>query len=237
MKEMQRVQASFKETDRIQILPLDLSKPEECLKTVSEFAERAPKIDLVVNNAGVTMREQFVNTDFSTVQMMLNTNCLSHIAVTKGLLPQMIKNRVEGARFVNIISIAGMIGTGYRTIYSAAKFGTAGFFKALRPEIKQYGIGITNIYPEFVKTNISKNAVLGSGQVFGKTDTNILTGLSVDQAIEVIIKGTYLGHDEVIVGRPIFHIIPYLCFLSTTINNLVCKIAFEKSRESIEKAE
>jgi len=64
---------------------------------------------------------------------------------------------------VNIISIAGLIGTGFRTLYSAAKFGTAGFFKALRAEVRQYGIGITNIYPEFVKTNISKNAVLGAG--------------------------------------------------------------------------
>ena len=64
---------------------------------------------------------------------------------------------------MNIISIAGLIGTGFRTMYSAAKFGTAGFFKSLRAEIKQFNIGVTNIYPEFVKTNISKNAVLGAG--------------------------------------------------------------------------
>ena len=65
---------------------------------------------------------------------------------------------------MNIISVAGLIGTGFRTMYSAAKFGTAGFFKALRAEVKQYNIGITNIYPEFVKSNISKNALLGGGE-------------------------------------------------------------------------
>lgn len=73
-------------------------------------------------------------------------------------------------------------------MYSAAKFGTAGFFKALRAEVKNQGVGITNIYPEFVKTNISKNAVMGAGQTFGKTDTNISTGIEVDDAVDIILR-------------------------------------------------
>jgi dehydrogenase/reductase SDR family protein 7B len=134
---------------------------------------------------------------------------------------------------VNIISIAGMIGTGFRTMYSAAKFGTAGFFKSLRAEVKQYNIGITNIYPEFVKTNISKNAVLGEGQSFGKTDLNIQSGIDVDVAVDTILRATYLGYDEVIVGRILYHIVPSLCFLSSTINKIIGSIAYKRSKEAI----
>jgi short-subunit dehydrogenase len=120
---------------------------------------------------------------------------MSHIAITKAFLQTLI-GQSSGAQIVNIISIAGLIGTGFRTMYSAAKFGTAGFFKALRAEVRQYGIGITNIYPEFVKTNISKNAVLGAGQTFGKTDTNISTGIEVDDAVDIILRSTFLKYDS-----------------------------------------
>ena len=181
------------------------------------------------------MREEFNNTEFSTCVMMMNTNCMSHIAITKGFLQTLIGQSSE-ARIVNIISIAGLIGTGFRTMYSAAKFGTAGFFKALRAEVRQYGIGITNIYPEFVKTNISKNAVLGAGQTFGKTDTNISTGIEVDDAVDIILRSTYLKYDEVIVGRILYHIVPSLCFLSSTINNIIGKIAYNRSKKAIAEA-
>jgi dehydrogenase/reductase SDR family member 7B len=181
------------------------------------------------------MREEFNNTEFSTCVMMMNTNCISHIAITKGFLQTLI-GQSDGARIVNILSIAGLIGTGFRTMYSAAKFGTAGFFKALRAEVRQHGIGITNIYPEFVKTNISRNAVLGGGQAFGKTDSNHLTGIEVDYAADFILRSIYLKYDEVILGRILYHILPSLCFLSTTINNFIGKIAYKRSKKAIAEA-
>ena len=179
IKEMERVKNLTSDPSRVQVMQLDLSKPEECMSRVQEFAGNAKYgIDIVVNNAGVTMRDEFNSFDFSQCIYMMNTNCLSHIAITKAFLPLLIKQK--GGQFVNIISVAGQIGVGLRTMYSAAKFGTAGFFKSLRSEVKQYGIAISNVYPEFVRTNVSKNAILGGGKVFGKTDSNILNGIRVD---------------------------------------------------------
>ncbi len=65
---------------------------------------------------------------------MINTNLISHIAITKAFLPLLKKQ--GGGQIVNMISVAGLIGTGFRTLYSAGKFGTSGFFKALRPEVQ-----------------------------------------------------------------------------------------------------
>ncbi len=235
VKEMERVKQECVESARVQIEQMDLSKPEECLKKASEIAEREKQIDILINNAGITMREEFINTEYQTCVMMMNTNCMSHIAITKGLIKTLIAQS-KGAQILNIISVSGLIGTGFRTMYTAAKFGTAGFFKALRAEVRQYGVGITNIYPEFVKTNISKNAVLGGGQTFGKTDTNISSGIEVDEAVDTILRATYLKYDEVIVGRIEYHILPSLCFLSSTINNLIGKIAYKRSQNAIANA-
>ena len=92
VKEMERVKNESGSPDKIDYMQLDLSKPEECLKKVEDFLSKTQdKIDIVFNNAGLTMRDLFVNTDFSTCQYMLNTNCLSHIAITKAFLPHFIK--------------------------------------------------------------------------------------------------------------------------------------------------
>ena len=131
---MNRVKSESIDPSKVQIMELDLSKPEECLKRVEDFCSKTNRVDIVINNAGLTMREEFINTDFKTCQYMINTNLISHIAITKAFLPLLKKQ--GGGQIVNMISVAGLIGTGFRTLYSAGKFGTSGFFKALRPEVQ-----------------------------------------------------------------------------------------------------
>ena len=64
---------------------------------------------------------------------------------------------------MNILSISGLMGVPVRTMYCASKFAMDGFSKSLRSEVKPYGIHITQVYPSYVSTNISKNAATGSG--------------------------------------------------------------------------
>jgi short-subunit dehydrogenase len=165
---------------------------------------------------------------------MLNTNLLSHLAITKACLPFMIEKK--RGTFVNVISVAGMLGVSHRTLYCASKFGTSGFFKSLRSEVKQYGVNIVNVYPEFVRTNVSKNALLGSGKTFGKTDANIANGITVERAVDVILRGTALGEHELIVGRLIYHILPYLCFFSSTLSAIVGDQSYKISIKAINKS-
>lgn len=116
----------------------------------------------------------------------MNVNCMSHIALIKGFLPTLIKQR--SGYIVNILSLSGLMGVPVRTMYCASKFAVDGFAKSLRTEVKQYGIKITNVYPYYVQTNISKNAATGSGESFGKLDDNIKKGMTVDKAAEQILK-------------------------------------------------
>mmetsp|Transcript_55072 Transcript_55072/g.75683 ORF Transcript_55072/g.75683 Transcript_55072/m.75683 type:complete len:115 (-) Transcript_55072:150-494(-) len=111
--------------------------------------------------------------------MMMNTNCNSHIALIQGFLPMLKKSK---GKIVNISSIAGIFGSPLRTLYSASKFAIAGFSKALRPEVKLFGIDVIMIYPGYIRTNISLNASVGkANEKFGKTDQNIAQGMSVEE--------------------------------------------------------
>ena len=107
------------------------------------------------------MRDEFKNLDFGVCETMVNTNLLSHIAASKAALPGMIK-RKSGV-IVNVSSGAGILGMPVRTMYSATKFGLSGFGKALRSEVKQHGVQVVQVYPGYVRTNISNNAVTGDG--------------------------------------------------------------------------
>lgn len=68
---------------------------------------------------------------------MINTNCTSHIALTKAFIPLL---RASGGKIVFINSIGGLVGQGMSSLYSCAKFGISGFARAIRPEMKDLGI-------------------------------------------------------------------------------------------------
>jgi|LauGreDrversion4_2_1035121.scaffolds.fasta_scaffold270046_1 short-subunit dehydrogenase len=137
LKELERVKAESGDSSRIEIIQMDLSKPERCL----EQAQAIKGVDILVNNGGISMREEFADTEFSTCEYMMNTNCLSHIALIKGMLFDMTSR--GDCQIVNILSISGLMGVPVRTMYSASKFAMDGFSKALRCEVKHHGISIT----------------------------------------------------------------------------------------------
>jgi short-subunit dehydrogenase len=113
-----------------------------------------------------------------------------------------------------MLSVAGLIGTPMRSLYSASKFALDGFGKAIQGELLEKNISVTQIYPMYVRTNISKNALVGKGENFGKTDKNIENGLTVEEACEDMIKAIYLKRFQLIVGSAFYQVAPKLLFLS-----------------------
>lgn len=161
----------------------------------------------------------------STCLYMMNTNCLSHIALTRGLLPGMVDRR--RGHIVNILSVSGLMGVPVRTLYCASKHAMDGFSKALRPEVKPHNISVTQVYPAYVQTNISKNAATGSGEAFGKVDDNIGSGMPVEKAVDMILKAIHLKRHEIVVGKIVYWWITRLCFISDAINTLAGDIKYK----------
>lgn len=137
LEELERVRQESGAPEKVSCVQIDLNEPRQVLATLTELFEKEP-VDILVNNGGISMREEFKLLDFSVCETVLNTNLLSHIAATKAALPQMIKQ--QSGHIVNVSSGSGVVGLPVRTMYSASKFGLSGFGKALRSEVKGEGI-------------------------------------------------------------------------------------------------
>jgi short-subunit dehydrogenase len=231
LEELERVKQECAEPNKVSCLQLDLNKPRECLIKMQSLS---PKPDIVINNGGISMREEFSALEFSVCESMVNTNLLSHIAVVKACLPHMAAQK--NGMIVNISSGSGIFGMPLRTMYCATKFGLSGFGKALRSEVKHLGVKVIQIYPGYVKTNISLNAMTSTGEKFGKVDSNIDKGQPVDEACMDILKAMHLGRTEVMIGDLKTQLLPLLVSNNTVAQFLSQK--FYKHQHTIkDKAE
>ena len=140
---------------------------------------------------------------------MMNVNALSHFAVCKAILPGMIK-RGRGGHICNILSISGYMGAPMRSMYVASKFALSGFGKVLRLEGAPHGIDVTQVYPSYIQTKVSENALTGDGSAFGKLDPNIANGMPVEEAVTQILKSITLGIAEMSVGGDSYKLMYHL---------------------------
>ncbi|WOJ93655.1 SDR family oxidoreductase [Congregibacter variabilis] len=198
--ELQRVATLCREAGAsdVLVLPLDVSKHATMEPAAQQVLAQFGKIDLLINNAGVSQRSFCVDTDFDVYRQMMDINVLGQIALTQAVLPAMIA-RGEGHIAVTA-SVAGKVGAPMRTGYCAAKHAVMGFFDALRTEVAADGLQVTTITPGFIQTNVSKNALSGDGSATGTTDEDIAGGMSVDDCADVIIAGFESGEPEIAVG-------------------------------------
>jgi len=180
------------------VLPYDASNESEISKLVIQAKKFKGKIDYLINNAGISQRSGVLETDMSTYRKLFEIDVLAPIALTKAVLPIMIKQ--NRGHIAVTSSVAGKLGVPFRTGYCAAKHAVMGFFDALRTEVFQYNIKVSTITPGYIRTNISKNAVKGDGTSFGKVDASIEGGMDVDKCAKVIIKGLKKGTAEIPVG-------------------------------------
>jgi NADP-dependent 3-hydroxy acid dehydrogenase YdfG len=181
------------------VLPLDVTDFESIPAATDAVCHAFGRIDMLINNAGVSQRSLCVDTDMSVYRKLFEVDVLGQIALTKAVLPLMIK---QGSGHIAITSsVAGKIGVPLRTGYCAAKHAVMGFYDALRAETAKQGVRVTTITPGFINTNVSINALNGDGSTFGRTDSNIANGMDVTRCAQVIMEGFRKGTPEIAVGE------------------------------------
>lgn len=144
-----------KENINIEIFKADVSKSKEVEKLIEFVIKKFGKVDILINNAGISkfgLLQDMTEEDFDNV---LNVNLKSMFLLSKNILPFMIKKK-EGL-IINIASIWGEIGASCESIYSASKAGVIGFTKALAKEVGPSNIRVNAISPGFINTDMNKN--------------------------------------------------------------------------------
>ena len=201
-KELRRVQedcvSGGARREHLLVLPLDVVDHEAMPGAVATVLDAFSRIDMLINNAGVSQRSFCLETDMQVYRDLFEIDVLGQIALTKQVLPVMVE---QGAgRMVVTASVAGKVGVPLRTGYCAAKHAVMGFFDALRTEVAHLGITVSTVVPGFIRTNVSSNALRGDGAATGQTDDDVAGGMEVSRCAEVIVVGLARGMDEIEVG-------------------------------------
>ena len=216
------------DTKNVMVLPLDVTDYPTFEPAVANVLERFGRIDMLINNAGISQRSLCVDTDMEVYRQLMEVDVLGQIALTKAVLPQMI---AQGSGHIAITSsVAGKIGAPYRTGYCAAKHAVMGFYDALRAEVTHQGIHVSTITPGYIQTNISVHALKGDGSTFGRVDKDIAGGMDVTKCARVIMKGFENRTPEIAVGEGFE-------MKALMIKRLFPKLVFKKAAEMVKQSD
>jgi len=147
----------------------DVSKEADCRNLVETTMRNFDRIDILINNAGISMRALFEHTDLKVIRHLMDVNFWGTVYCTKYALPYLLKARGTVA---GVSSIAGFKGLPGRTGYTASKFAMQGFLETLRIENMKKGLHVLIACPAFTSSNIRKTALAADGSPQGESPRN-----------------------------------------------------------------
>ena len=204
------------------IIALDLAQPEKLLANVTEQISELGKIDILINNGGISQRSLFLENDFNVYRQLMEVNYFGLVALTKAVLPSMVAQG-EGM-IVSISSVAGKVGSKFRTGYSGSKYAVVGFMDCLRAEVADKNIHCLTICPGSIKTAIAHNSLNDHGIAQNKAEDSIENGMDVSAAVKQMINAIAKQKEEVVIGQGLSRWAPTIKrFLPTLFNRLTAR--------------
>lgn len=197
-EDLKKVLESCQFPENCQILPLDLAAPDQLPNKVQEAIQAFGHIDIMFHNGGISQRSLAIETKLEVDRKIMEVNFFGTIALTKAILPH-FRERKSG-QFGITSSLVGIIGSPYRSSYSASKHALHGYFDSLRAEHFNDNISVTMICPGFIKTNVSVNAMTADGNPLNQMDDAQANGMSAEECANQIYKGLKKKKEEIYIG-------------------------------------
>lgn len=164
----------------------DVALKEDCKRIIDETIAKYGKVDVLINNAGISMRAILNEVDLSVIEQVMQTNFYGTLYCTKFALPYLLKSK---GSVVGISSIAGFVGLPGRTGYSASKFAMQGFLEALRTENLKTGLHVMIACPGFTASNIRNTALSANGSAQGESPREENKMMTAEKVAEYIYNG------------------------------------------------
>lgn len=184
--------------ERAQVVALDLSDATGLEKAAAAAEGLHGRIDALVNNAAVSQRSLFVDTDPAVIRRLAETDMLGPILLSRAVLPGMVRRGSGTLLYVS--SLTGKVGTPQRTVYAASKHALHGFADSLRAELWGQGIRVTVVAPGFVRTEMSFSALEADGRAHATLDPGQAGGITPERCAARIVRALERGEREVFVG-------------------------------------
>ncbi|MBR2051759.1 MAG: SDR family oxidoreductase [Bacteroidales bacterium] len=177
-----------KSTDNVLCVKTDVTKEEDCKNLVEQTVKHFGKIDVLVNNAGISMRAVFKDMDLNVMRSLMDTNFWGTVYCTKYALPYLLETK---GSVVGVISTAGYVGLPARTAYSASKFAVRGFLETLRIEHLYDGLHVMIFAPGFTTSNIRNVALTADGSPQGETPRKEERMMSAERVAKIMARGIF----------------------------------------------
>lgn len=144
----------------------DVAIENDCRHLINATIEKFGRIDILINNAGISMRALFRDVNLEVMRRLMDVNFWGTVYCTYHALPWLLESK---GSVTGVISVAGHIGLPGRTGYSASKYAVRGFLDALRTENLKTGLHVLVVAPGFTATNIRSAALTADGSAQGST--------------------------------------------------------------------
>jgi len=182
-----------------ELLELDVTKVETVQNAISQLIEKEGRIDVLINNAGIGITGPIEETPHKEILKVFDTNFNGPIHMVKSVLPFMREQ--QSGLIINITSIAGYMGLPYRGVYSATKGALSLITEALRMEVKDFGVHITNLAPGDFVTNIA------AGRYHSPVLKDSPYETPYKNTLDLINEGVHDGEDPILVANSVLKII------------------------------
>lgn len=165
----------------------DVSQEADNYRMAEAAIARYGRIDILINNAGITMRALFQDVDLSVIRKVMDINFFGALYATRACLPQIIEHR---GSVIGISSIAGYRGLPARAGYSSSKFALNGFLEVLRTELMKTGVHVLTACPGFTTSNIRKRSLTKDGSLQGDSPRQEESMMSAEECATHIYQAT-----------------------------------------------
>ena len=165
---------------------VDVTKPEECRELIETAVREFGGIDVLICNAGISMRAIFDDVDLGVLHRLMDVNFWGTVNCCKFALPYL---QASKGSVVGISSVAGLHGLPGRTGYSASKYAMTGFLETLRIENLKKGLHVMIACPGFTASNVRFSALTADGKQQGATPRNESKMMTPEEVARIVAKG------------------------------------------------
>jgi len=167
------------------LVKTDVTSEVDCKNLIDRAIEEFGRIDILINNAGISMRALLENVDLQVIRKVMDVNFWGTVYCTKYALPYLLSSK---GSLVGVISVGGYVGLPGRSGYSASKFAVRGFLDSVRIENRRSGLHVLVAAPGFTTSEIRKHALLADGSLQGATPRDENKMMSAEECARHIYR-------------------------------------------------
>ena len=205
---LEQIKAEMKNPANVLCVKADVTVEADCKNLIEKTIETFGRIDVLVNNAGISMRAKFLDLNLDVIRRLMDTNFWGTVYCTKYALPYLLESK---GSVVGVISTAGYLGLPGRTGYSASKFAIRGLLNTLRVEHRYDGLHVMVFAPGFTASNIRNTALLADGSPQGMTPRNEDKMMTAERVAQRLAYGLRFRKNEMLL-TPVGKITKFFTF-------------------------